>query len=184
MPKRAASFATIVSAALLAAMAFGRPVLAAGTCIEQPNQQATDGAHWYYHVDRTNNRKCWYLAAVRMREPETPMPERTPDVAPQPILSTLFASLFGGLTGAPAAAARQDLAREPRIIQASPTKPLRLDDIVQKEPKSFPEELADQQNPPPLKRTKRDALFQKFLRWDENQRNSGAGPSADLHGGK
>jgi hypothetical protein len=34
---------------------------AAEECLEQPNTQAPQGAHWYYHTDRTTNRKCWVL---------------------------------------------------------------------------------------------------------------------------
>ena len=28
-----------------------------------PNSPAPQGTHWYYHVDRTNQRKCWYVRA-------------------------------------------------------------------------------------------------------------------------
>jgi len=34
---------------------------AAEDCLEQPNTQAPQGAHWYYHTDRATNRKCWVL---------------------------------------------------------------------------------------------------------------------------
>jgi hypothetical protein len=57
-----------VAAGLLTA---GMPIhkaLAAGDCIEEPNRQPAPGGHWYYRTDRTNNRKCWFLA-----EPEPSM---------------------------------------------------------------------------------------------------------------
>jgi len=92
----------------------------------------SDGAHWYYRVDRTNNRKCWYLAAVRIKEPEIPAPERAPDTAAPPILSTLFASLFGGLTGAPAAG-RGRRRRMSRASSRPAHQALRIDDIVQRD---------------------------------------------------
>ncbi|MBO0758319.1 MAG: hypothetical protein J2P54_20910, partial [Bradyrhizobiaceae bacterium] len=34
---------------------------AAEDCLEQPNGQAPQGGHWYYHTDRATNRKCWAL---------------------------------------------------------------------------------------------------------------------------
>lgn len=34
---------------------------AASDCIAAPNSQLAQGAHWYYHVDRTMGRKCWYV---------------------------------------------------------------------------------------------------------------------------
>jgi hypothetical protein len=34
---------------------------AAEDCLEQPNTQAPQGAHWYFHTDRATNRKCWVL---------------------------------------------------------------------------------------------------------------------------
>jgi hypothetical protein len=36
---------------------------AAEDCLEQPNTQAPQGGHWYYHTDRATNRKCWVLRA-------------------------------------------------------------------------------------------------------------------------
>ena len=35
----------------------------ADDCLTAPNSPAPQGTHWYYHVDRTNQRKCWYARA-------------------------------------------------------------------------------------------------------------------------
>jgi hypothetical protein len=35
----------------------------AETCRSSPGSSAPPGLHWYYRVDRTNNRHCWYLHA-------------------------------------------------------------------------------------------------------------------------
>lgn len=35
----------------------------ADDCLEQPNSSAPEGSHWYYHIDRATQRKCWYLRA-------------------------------------------------------------------------------------------------------------------------
>jgi hypothetical protein len=36
----------------------------AGDCISAPNGASPNGQHWYYHLDRAKNRKCWYLRAI------------------------------------------------------------------------------------------------------------------------
>jgi hypothetical protein len=35
---------------------------AADDCLTKPNAAAPPGNHWYYRVDRTTHRECWYLA--------------------------------------------------------------------------------------------------------------------------
>jgi len=35
----------------------------ADDCLAQPNSNAPEGSHWYYHIDRATQRKCWYLRA-------------------------------------------------------------------------------------------------------------------------
>jgi hypothetical protein len=35
----------------------------AENCLTAPNSSAPQGSYWYYYVDRTNQRKCWYLRA-------------------------------------------------------------------------------------------------------------------------
>jgi len=54
---------SVVTAALLVALAMtiSGSVRAAADCIAAPNSQLPQGGHWYYHVDRTTGRKCWYM---------------------------------------------------------------------------------------------------------------------------
>lgn len=33
----------------------------AADCLAAPNARAPSGQHWYYHFDRVNRRRCWYL---------------------------------------------------------------------------------------------------------------------------
>jgi hypothetical protein len=40
----------------------------ADDCLTAPNSSAPQGRHWYYHLDRTNQRKCWYLRAPDLPE--------------------------------------------------------------------------------------------------------------------
>jgi len=55
----------LVFAGLLAAVPLtALPGLAegpAGECHSAPNRQSSEGGHWYYRLDRTNHRKCWYV---------------------------------------------------------------------------------------------------------------------------
>lgn len=36
---------------------------AAAECLTEPRQDVSRGQHWYYHIDHTTNRKCWYQRA-------------------------------------------------------------------------------------------------------------------------
>jgi hypothetical protein len=33
-------------------------------CLAAPNSTAPANSHWFYHTDRTQQRKCWYLRAA------------------------------------------------------------------------------------------------------------------------
>src|SRR4029077_14389351 len=36
---------------------------AAEKCNTRPSSSAPQGTHWYYRVNRTDNRRCWYLSS-------------------------------------------------------------------------------------------------------------------------
>ncbi|HEY2533602.1 MAG TPA: hypothetical protein VGJ20_37690, partial [Xanthobacteraceae bacterium] len=89
------------SIALVAAfLAFGEGASVPSTparaddCLAAPNSPAPLGSHWYYHTDRADQRKCWYLR--RSEEPSQHASE-------QPKLQTPMASLKVGApkVGAP-----------------------------------------------------------------------------------
>src|SRR5262249_28410403 len=47
---------------MLAAAAFaGNPAPGEDTCLAAPNATAPQGSHWYYRIDRAQQRHCWYL---------------------------------------------------------------------------------------------------------------------------
>jgi hypothetical protein len=154
----------------------GRAV-AGGECIEQPNREPVQGAHWYYHYDRERNRKCWHLdaAATKTREAAPPWKDQSDAGAtPTPTIGTVFSTLFGGSATVPSTAMPQDATSgEPRIIQSDPTKPLKIEDIAQQQ-LDIPEERAEQRYVTPLSPAQRRALFEEYLRWEEIQRNLGA----------
>lgn len=74
MGNRAAKFistlvASIIAGAPLAAVSQNAPTAsstanAAPDCLASPKDAAPQGQHWYYRLDRTTKRKCWYLRAA------------------------------------------------------------------------------------------------------------------------
>lgn len=66
MPNRTAKFVSALFASLLAGAPLTTVTHGATTvaddCMSGPKGQAPQGAHWYYHVDRSTKRHCWYLA--------------------------------------------------------------------------------------------------------------------------
>jgi hypothetical protein len=160
----------------------GHAALAADDCLAGPSRPPAQGGHWYYRLDRVNNRKCWYLVEPDARAPtaEAPQSPPPPEAAPQPSWSSFFSSLSAGFAGTtqPDAAggdsrslqtARPDDRRgeeasrqQPRLVrhtdQEAAAKPHR--------PARAPPERADEGA---LNQTERDALFQEFLRWRERQ---------------
>jgi hypothetical protein len=69
--KQTQSLAGAMSSAVLVLLASGISLAldarAADPCLKAPNAEAPKGMHWYYHIDRTKNRKCWYLSREGMR---------------------------------------------------------------------------------------------------------------------
>ncbi|HEY2228089.1 MAG TPA: hypothetical protein VGI22_10185 [Xanthobacteraceae bacterium] len=61
MPQRII-FVPAILVILIAAVSMGaRSGLAADSCVGKPGATAPQGEHWYYHLDRTAHRLCWYL---------------------------------------------------------------------------------------------------------------------------
>jgi hypothetical protein len=59
--KRSALFVVLVaSLALTGQSTFGQTI----ECRASPGPPAAPGMHWYFRVDRTNNRHCWYLQSA------------------------------------------------------------------------------------------------------------------------
>jgi hypothetical protein len=70
MPNRANSFASaLLGSVLTGAVLFGLNVTAsaASECLESPNQRTTQPGHWYFHFDRTLNRRCWFFQPSEAR---------------------------------------------------------------------------------------------------------------------
>ena len=57
------SFALVFLAIVSGAMMTTRPfnLAHAGDCLAAPNSPAQNGSHWYYHLNRGTQQKCWYV---------------------------------------------------------------------------------------------------------------------------
>jgi hypothetical protein len=56
----------LVSLVVAAPAARAEPTAASSTtdaCLAKPNAPSPQGSHWFYHLDRTSGRHCWYLRA-------------------------------------------------------------------------------------------------------------------------
>jgi hypothetical protein len=53
---------------------------AAVECVTEPKYDPPEGSHWYYHVDRATDRKCWYIMALAKETASVPTAhsQRTP----------------------------------------------------------------------------------------------------------
>ena len=60
-------FASLFATVIVLTTVSSRAVLAAEDCITEPNHAAAPGGHWYYRVDRVNQRKCWYVGHAGMK---------------------------------------------------------------------------------------------------------------------
>jgi hypothetical protein len=56
----------LVATLLVWIVSFGAPAInvRADDCLAEPNSPAPAGSHWYYHMDRATQRKCWYIRAT------------------------------------------------------------------------------------------------------------------------
>src|SRR5260370_30575068 len=65
MPKRTAKLVSAIFASFLAGAALtivsNSVALAADDCLAGPKGQTPHGGHWYYRIDHSTKRHCWYL---------------------------------------------------------------------------------------------------------------------------
>jgi hypothetical protein len=168
--------------------------LAADDCLAGPNRPPAQGGHWYYHLDRANNRKCWYLVEPAAQTPtaEAPQSQPAPDPIPPapPAPPPTFGAFFSSL-GFPGTGTQPNTTGDVRIVQPAPANDLksdaapparqprmvrRPDSEAALAPKPHrpaavrpPAEHAEERSAAFLNQQERDALFQEFLRWRGSQ---------------
>jgi hypothetical protein len=178
----------------LTAVGLNGAVLAAGTCIQEPNLNAGQGRHWYYRVDRINHRKCWYVMETGPKTREDLPLEATPSPMSPPNLTLFswFTSLGAGLPGPASAGMQPSSTPESRVPSAAPRGNMNVVHAVPNERSHSarpPEtkgaataernlqsyrssaEHAVQVNSQPPDEAAQDALFLEFLRWKELQKS-------------
>jgi hypothetical protein len=68
----------MASLALLAVLAFGSGIptnaARADDCLTAPDSPAPEGSHWYYHVDRATQHKCWHVRVTDQPAEQTTAP--------------------------------------------------------------------------------------------------------------
>jgi hypothetical protein len=65
IPRPMGSIALVATTLLAWCVSVGAPTITARAddCLAEPNSSAPAGSHWYYHVDKATQRKCWYVRA-------------------------------------------------------------------------------------------------------------------------
>jgi hypothetical protein len=99
MSHRTAKFASAIFIGLLAGVS--HTTLANGAarapndCLSGPKGQTPAGGHWYYHIDHSTKRHCWYLAEEAGRlsrvSPQGQAPLTRPASPRQPAVTLAFA---------------------------------------------------------------------------------------------
>jgi hypothetical protein len=113
------------SLALLLVLAAGAAVptntARADDCLTEPDSPAPEGSHWYYHVDRATQRKCWHVRATDQPADQAAAPAASDasGVAPAAINKPAASS------GAPTSIS-SDMGATPSLPSAKPRRaPLR-----------------------------------------------------------
>ena len=162
--------------------------LAADDCVTKPNLGATQGGHWYYHVDTVKSRKCWFLRQEDVKGPPAPSAEvQSPtDTVPQSTSPSWLPSLASAF--APTSESGQGLAPTENRIIGNPPDALRRSTLPKEPPQIALHKSQRKQPPKPHERSStrssekqalerdtapdqasRDALFREFVLWNERQ---------------
>ncbi|MFL9825372.1 hypothetical protein [Rhodoplanes sp. SY1] len=131
----------VVSTVLLAP----RPAAAAPDCLTAPDGTATEGRRWFYRLDHSTGRKCWYLKAPgESRAAPPPSPEAT-----------------GGIASAPGPATPVPATPLPTTPLAGAPVQAATDTAASGTPAAEPGGRSAR----PLDAAARDALYREFLAW-------------------
>ncbi len=134
-------------------LAVGGSPVAAADCLTEPNRDAPPGQHWYYHLDRGVDRKCWYLHATATGAGDAPAMELQSVHAPRRPIA------------APVA--------QPQRRQAAPTpEPQRRQAAPAPAAEPQQRQVAAPQRPAQRSEADEAALYLEFLRWKEQQRGA------------
>jgi hypothetical protein len=192
MPERANSLAyASFAGALVAAAILGLDTTpsAGADCLENPDLRITQPGHWYFHSDRTQNRKCWYFQPAEVAAPAATAdaPASQPvaagrDDLQQSLLSRFATELAQSFHSQPQQREAQQNSIPANSVEATQTvspRPAKPDRAARWErPRVAPPptttgaasaEKGDQPQRPaadsPPNVAEREALFQDFVKW-------------------
>jgi hypothetical protein len=185
MPSYALTIQRTVGVAALAAVLSiggGSREAVAETCLRGPNRQADAGHHWYYRLDRVNNRRCWYQKKFQISgsASESPTTEASPGTGTQQKVSSWISSVVGALGGTNSTPA-ENVAAAPDAGRGeqAPDSTRHREKTKRKRFVSARTRFRNTQRPAsvsseapavPLDADKREALFREFMEW--RQRNA------------
>jgi hypothetical protein len=198
MPERAISlasaliFRSLVAATLATVVLYGLQASAAEECLENPDLRVTEPGHWFFHFDRTLNRRCWHFAPAEQAataDPTAQVAAPAPAAATEDTRPSFFSRFTAGLsqTFSPPPQAQPQPNAAPDYsgdsAQAGSPKPPRHKTAGQDRPHvaraptttgaaaaehhDQPPSAAagDDKHDSPLNVADREALFQDFMKW-------------------
>jgi hypothetical protein len=173
MSSRTAEFASAILIGVLVGVFAGAylivmPYGAADDCLTEPKGEAAAGQHWFYRVDRSTKRHCWYQkgrgeqvarAASPERSASAKAPPQKPEAAAQHSIADARAELrsrarieddtsavAAGPARAPAATGADDGNTASNVMSRWP-EPTGVDSSVAAQPESPPLVVADNTQP-------------------------------------
>jgi hypothetical protein len=177
MPERVNSFAPMIPGVfslfvVMIAVHFSSPVRADSACLDQPSQPATEGTRWSVHYDRAKGKKCWFLVDANGYDVTPPQAQLSGASEAVQTLSSQIASLWGNLTGASVNATTQAHAPPvsvPRKLQGNAANAGRTDGSIRADQRSTGDGHTVKRVSPALTAPEREALFEEFLRWQNQE---------------
>jgi hypothetical protein len=157
------------------------PVRADSACIEQPNRPAAEGTRWSARYDRAKGRKCWFLVDAPANGHEAAAPQAQEAAAATPSLSSQITSLLDSLRGTSGNATPQagpaqiNPASGPRKPPANAANAGKTDNVARADQKGVGEAQPAKRVSSGLTQPQREALFEEFRRWHENQESVSTG---------
>jgi hypothetical protein len=128
MPSRTAKFVSAIFASFLASSPLtatsSSAAGAADDCLSSPKDETPAGRHWYYRIERPNNRHCWYLREERGEGREKLAQSAPSNSAPaaKPISPKPETAMQGSVADAHAELSAQTPVEQPNRLNAlSPT---------------------------------------------------------------
>jgi hypothetical protein len=165
MPNRPAKIASAIFASLLAGASLTAITRSAAgadeECLSAPKGETPQGSHWFYRIDRTTKRQCWYVRdegekAASIAAPKPPSSAKPAAAKPDPAIQSSVAN------------AHAELPSQPRFDQLS-----RANRAAAAMPANAPLSEADKNLQPPVAATQPSAATSRWL----DQSNAAAATS-------